>query len=247
MVDVGNPPVKYEFRTICGRRLWNDEPMGTYHQYCPVARASEILAERWNPLIVRNLMLGADTFSAIARGVPTMSRSMLLKRLDELERAGVIESRRKPDGRGHVYRLTEAGADLAGVINGLAAWGERWVEVTTERSDPGFALWAWCRVQLDRNALPAGRVVVALVFPDEAPTNRRYWLLVEHGEAEVCYSDPGGEADLTVEARSLAFVDWHRGERSWRDVLRSGDITLTGPSWLRRSFPTWNLHHPQSA
>ncbi len=141
--------------------------MGTYHQYCPVARASEILAERWNPLIVRNLMFGADTFSAIARGVPTMSRSMLLKRLEELERAGVIQSRPKPEGRGHLYGLTEAGADLAGVIDGLAAWGERWMEVTTERSDPGFALWAWCQVQLNRAALPAGRVVVALIFPDE--------------------------------------------------------------------------------
>ena len=202
--------------------------MGTYRQYCPVARASEILAERWNPLIVRNLMFGADTFSAIARGVPTMSRSMLLK----------------PGGRGHLYGLTEAGADLAGVIEQLAMWGERWIEVTTERSDPGFALWAWRQLQMDRAALPAGRVVVALTFPEEAPTNRRYWLLIEHGDAEVCYSDPGGEPDLIVEAGSLAFVDWHRGERSWRDVLRSGDVTITGPTWLRRSFPTWNSHHP---
>ena len=175
--------------------------MGTYRQYCPIARASEILAERWNPLIVRNLMFGADTFSAIARGVPTMSRSMLLKRLEELERAGVIESRQKPYGRGHLYALTEAGADLAGVIDGLAAWGERWVEVTPDRSDPGFALWAWCQVQLDRSALPAGRVVVAFTFPDERPGNRRYWLLVEHGEAEVCYSDRRGRV---VGVRRLA-------------------------------------------
>lgn len=216
--------------------------MGTYHQYCPVARASEILAERWTPLIVRNLMFGADTFTAIARGVPTMSRSMLVKRLDELQRAGVIESHAKDDGRGHTYRLTAAGADLAGVINELASWGERWVEVTTARSDPGFALWAWCQVQLDRSALPTGRFVVALIFPEEAPTNRRYWLLIEHGDAEVCFSDPGGQPDLTVEARSLPFVDWHRGVRSWPDVLRSGDVTLTGPSWLRRSFPSWNRH-----
>ena len=169
--------------------------MGTYRQYCPIARASEILAERWNPLIVRNLMFGANTFSAIAGGVPTMSRSMLIKRLDELERAGLIQSRPKPGGRGHVYELTEAGADLAGVLDGLAAWGEHWVEV-------------------------------------------------EHGDAEVCYTDPGGEPDLTIEARSLAFVDWHRGERSWRDVLRSGDVMLIGPTWLRRSFPTWNRHAP---
>jgi hypothetical protein len=118
------------------------------------------------------------------------------------------------------------------------------VDVTPDRSDPGFALWAWCQVQLDRSALPAGRVVVAFTFPDERPGNRRYWLLVEHGDAEVCYTDPGGEPDLTIEARSLAFVDWHRGERSWRDVLRSGDVMLIGPTWLRRSFPTWNRHAP---
>src|SRR4029078_12417928 len=97
--------------------------MGTYRQYCPIARASEILAERWNPLIVRNLMFGADTFSAIARALPRMSRSILLKRLDELERAGVIESCEKAQGRGHIYRLTEAGADLAGIIGGPAAGG----------------------------------------------------------------------------------------------------------------------------
>jgi DNA-binding HxlR family transcriptional regulator len=218
--------------------------MGTYRPYCPIARASEILAERWNPLIVRNLMFGADTFSAIARGVPTMSRSMLLKRLDELEHAGVIKSGVKAEGRGHTYRLTEAGADLAGIIGGLATWGERWLEVTTEHSDPGFALWAWCQVQMDRSVLPLGRVVVALIFPDQRPSNRRYWLLIDGGDAELCYSDPGGEPDLVVEASSPAFVDWHRGARSWRDALRSGDIRLTGPAWLRRSFPTWNTHHP---
>ncbi len=219
--------------------------MGTYRQYCPVARASEIMAERWNPLIVRNLMFGADTFSAIARGVPTMSRSMLLKRLAELEHAGVIESRAKPSGRGHLYGLTEAGVDLAGVIDELAHWGERWVEVTTERSDPGFALWAWCRVQLNRSALPPGRVVVEFLFPQEAPTNRRYWLLIEHGDAEVCYSDPGGVPDLHVEAASLAFVDWHRGARSWRDVIESGEVTVTGRPRLRRALPTWNRHQPE--
>lgn len=218
--------------------------MGTYRQYCPVARASEILAERWTPLLVRNLLFGAETFSAIARGVPTMSRSMLLKRLAELEHAGIVRTVPKPDGRGHLYQLTEAGADLSGVITSMAGWGERWLEVTSERSDPGFALWAWCQVQLDRSALPAGRVVVAFVFPDERPGNRRYWLLVEHGDAEVCYSDPGGMPDLFVEARSLAFVDWHRGQRSWRDVLSSGEMRLTGPAWLRRAFPSWNRHVP---
>lgn len=221
--------------------------MATYRQYCPVAVASEVVAERWNPLIIRNLMFGADTFSAIANGVPSMSRSMLTKRLDELQKAGVIEKQLKPDGRGHHYRLTAAGADLAGVIGELAAWGERWVHVTAKHSDPAYALWAWCQVQVDRSALPDVRTVVALTFPDELPGNRRYWMVLEDGNVEMCHSDPGWQADLTVEARSRAFVDWHRGVRSWRDVLHTGDITISGPPRLRRAFPTWNLRTPEVA
>ncbi|MFD1238012.1 winged helix-turn-helix transcriptional regulator [Pseudonocardia benzenivorans] len=133
--------------------------MRTYGQYCPLARASEILASRWTPLVIRNLMFGADTFSAIASGVPQMSRSMLVTRLDELERAGVISAVPKPRGRGRRYLLTEAGRDLATVVTALSEWGERWVEIGPAHTDPGFALWAWCRVQLDRAALPTGRVV----------------------------------------------------------------------------------------
>lgn len=218
--------------------------MATYRQYCPVATASEILAERWNPLIVRNMMFGADTFSAIANGVPSMSRSMLMKRLDELQRAGIIEAQPKPVGRGHTYRLTDAGADLAGVIRALGTWGERWTDVTAEQSDPAYALWAWCQVQLDRSNLPEGRTLIAFTFPEERPSKRRFWILVEHGGAEMCNSDPGGQADLTVEASSRAFVDWHRGARTWRDVLRTGEITVKGPQWLRQALPTWNLHVP---
>lgn len=218
--------------------------MGAYRQYCPIARAAEILAERWTPLVVRNLMLGAHTFNDIARGVPTMSRSMLVKRLSELERAGVIRSAPKGRGRGSWYELTEAGADLGAVIRALGEWGERWVEVTSAHADPGFALWAWCQAQLDRSKLPAGRVLVAFTFPEQPPANRRYWLLVEHGDAELCYSDPGGDPDVHVEADAEAFVDWHRGARSWAGARRAGRIRITGPERLARAIGTWNLHVP---
>jgi len=220
--------------------------VGSYRQYCPIARASEILAERWTPLLVRNLMLGANTFNDLARGVPAMSRSMLSKRLVELEHAGVIRSTPKESGRGSSYQLTEAGADLASVIDALGVWGERWVEVTTTHADPGFALWAWCQAQLDRSKLPAGRTVIAFTFPDEAAGNRYYWLLIENGDAEVCYADPGGAPDLHVEAESLAFVDWHRGVLSWSSARRAGRITVTGPALLARSLATWNLHTPSA-
>ncbi|MGE0000415.1 MAG: winged helix-turn-helix transcriptional regulator [Ilumatobacteraceae bacterium] len=218
--------------------------MGSYRQYCPIARASEIMAERWTPLLVRNLMLGAHTFNDLSRGVPAMSRSMLAKRLVELEHVGVIRCVPKANGRGSVYTLTPAGADLSRVVQALGEWGERWVEVTSTHADPGFALWAWCQAQLDRSKLPAGRIVVAFVFPDQPPGNRYYWLLVEHGDAEVCYADPGGDPDLRVEAESMAFVDWHRGVLSWSAAQRDGRVTVIGPRRLARSLATWNLHAP---
>jgi DNA-binding HxlR family transcriptional regulator len=219
--------------------------MRSYGQYCPIARASEILAERWTPLVLRNLMFGADTFSQILRGVPAMSRSMLVTRLKELERAGLIERVSQEPGRGSHYLLTEAGRDLAGVMTALSEWGERWVDVGPEHTDPGFALWAWCLVQLDRAELPDGRVVVAFDFVDQPPGNRHYWLLVENGDAQVCYTDPGDEPAVHVAAESGAMVDWHRGRLSWTSALRSGRIVVTGDRRIASALPRWNLREPR--
>jgi hypothetical protein len=173
-----------------------------------------------------------------------MSRSMLIKRLRELEHNGVIVATPKSNGQGSTYALTDAGRDLTGVVEDLAAWAERWVDVRTEHTDPGFALWVWCMVQLDRDALPHERVVVAFRFPDERAGNRRFWLLVESGDAEVCLTDPGGEPAAEVVAGSRAFVDWHRGVLSWSEAVRSGAITVHGRRAIVRALPTWNLGEP---
>ena len=209
----------------------------SYREYCPIARASEIVAERWTPLVIRNLLYGCRTFSDIARGVPAMSRSLLIKRLRELQHAGVLV--KLEDG---TYQLTEAGADLAGVIEGLRAWGDRWLEMTTDHTDPGFVLWSWTRYYVAVDQLPPGRVLVEFTFPDEPPTNRRYWLLVEDGAAELCYSHPGGDAAVFVTARSEAFTHWHLGSLPWRRALADGTIEVAGPQRLARVLPRWNSH-----
>ena len=211
--------------------------MRSYGEYCPIARASEIVAERWTPLVIRNLIYGCRTFSDIARGVPAMSRSLLIKRLKELQRAGVV--RKAADG---TYELTDAGADLAGVIEALRAWGDRWLEVTTEHTDPGFVLWSWTRYFVAADQLPPKRVLVEFTFPEEPPTNRRYWLLAEGGAAELCYSHPGGDPDVFVSAESVAFTHWHLGTLPWRRAIADGAIQVTGPQRLTRVLPTWNCH-----
>lgn len=211
--------------------------MRSYREYCPIARASEIVAERWTPLVIRNLLYGCRTFSDIARGVPAMSRSLLIKRLKELQRTGIVV--KLEDG---TYELTDAGADLAGVIEGLRAWGDRWLEMTTEHTDPGFVLWSWARYFIAVDELPRDRVLVEFTFPDEPPTNRRYWLLAEDGSAELCYSHPGGDTDVFVTARSEAFTQWHLGTLPWRRALADGAIQVTGSQRLARGLPKWNYH-----
>lgn len=211
----------------------------SYREYCPIARASEIFAERWTPLVIRNLLYGCTTFTEIARGVPAMSRSLLIKRLKELERAGVVD-KTSGTGRRTAYELTEAGRDLAGVIDALGGWGERWLELTTEHSDPGFVLWSWAKYYVDASRLPDRRVVVEFTFPEEPPTNRRYWLLVENGGAELCYSYPGDEPALYVVAQSEAFMRWHIGELDWRAAVAAGAIEVSGANDLARLLPHWN-------
>jgi DNA-binding HxlR family transcriptional regulator len=93
-----------------------------YHQFCPVAKAMELLDERWTLLVVRELVTGSQHFNALRRGLPRMSPSLLSKRLQQLTRAGVIEH--SDDGR---YVLTAAGEELRPVVEALGGWGVRWI------------------------------------------------------------------------------------------------------------------------
>ena len=173
--------------------------MRTYGQYCPIARGAEIFAERWTPLIIRNLYLGCGSFSEILEGAPGLSRTLLSERLKQLERLGVVKSAPKPDGRGHHYELTRAGHDLFTVCQSLGEWGARWLEIAPENLDPFVALWSMCNA-LRRDRLPDRRVVIRFDFlahrsaAREGGTGRqrreRYWLLIELGDTEILQDVP---------------------------------------------------------
>ncbi|MGD8863348.1 MAG: winged helix-turn-helix transcriptional regulator [Myxococcales bacterium] len=178
----------------------------------------------------------------MSRGLPGMSRSLLTQRLRMLEDRGVIESAPNPGRRGRTYVPTDAGRALWPVIEALSSWGQEWIELQPEHSDPSFVLWAWAHVHLRRDRLPARRVVVEFQFPEQPPQYRRFWFLVEGGELELCYVDPGFEPDLHVEARSVAFTHWHVGRLPWATALRSGEIRVQGPRALARALPSWNEH-----
>jgi DNA-binding HxlR family transcriptional regulator len=212
--------------------------MRTYGQYCPIARGAEIFAERWTPVIIRNLYLGSGSFSELLEGAPGLSRTLLSERLKQLERLRIVESSPKPRGRGRHYQLAPAGRDLFKVCASLGEWGARWLEIAPEHLDPFVALWSMCNA-LRRDRLPDRRVVIRFEF-----TGRRrselFWLLIEHGETEICKTYPGLDEDLYITAEAEAFVKWHAGQLAWAAATRDRRIQLYGPSWLVRAFPTWN-------
>src|ERR1700680_873784 len=94
---------------LSNARVCYAQPMHRYGQYCPVARAAEILADRWTALIVRELLADINHFNELERGLPHMSRGLLAERLRRLERTGVLERRAASRGKRTEYRLTLAG------------------------------------------------------------------------------------------------------------------------------------------
>ena len=210
----------------------------SYGQYCPIARGAEIFAERWTPLIIRNLYLGCGNFSEILAGAPGLSRTLLSQRLKQLERVGIVESAPKPERRGQHYKLTSAGRDLFKVCASLGEWGARWLEIAPEHLDPFVALWSMCNA-LRRDRLPDRRVVIRFEFTGR-PRRERYWLLIELGDTEICKTHPGFDEDLTITAEAEAFVKWHAGQLTWAQATGERRIQLDGPSWLVKAFPSWN-------
>ena len=115
--------------------------MRDYGQFCPIARSSELLAESWTPIIIRNLLNGCRTFNEIRQGAPGISTALLAQRLDALERRGCsVASRRH--GRRVTYELSEMGHAFRPVLDAMGQWAARWLEIQPRHLGAAYVLWA---------------------------------------------------------------------------------------------------------
>lgn len=213
----------------------------SYGQFCPVAKASEIITTRWTPLVLRELICGARHFNEIRRGVPLMSPSLLSKRLKELEAAGVVNRIGEGGARTNTeYRLTDAGEELRPVIVALGIWGQRHVESAIDSNDwdAGALMWDMRR-EIDIGAMPAGRNVIQFEYADAPKEARLWWLVIENGEVDLCQSDPGYEPDLfvTTDVRTMARV-WI-GKDSLAEAIEDDRIEVIGAAALRKTITSW--------
>jgi DNA-binding HxlR family transcriptional regulator len=216
--------------------------MPGYGQFCPVAVACEVFAERWTPLILRELLAGSRRFSDIRRGMPLISRALLTQRLRHLEDVGVIESR--APGRGREYRLSQAGQEFNDIIEGLGVWGQRWSHGRASAQNLDVQLLMWDmrrRVAVDR--LPDRRLVVRFDYRG-VPAGRgpaTAWLVLDRSEVDVCLTDPGFGVDLVVVADLATFTKIWLGDVSFEQAIRARKVRLEGPRDLARAFPRWLL------
>jgi len=217
--------------------------MPDYGDYCPVQMAAEVIADRWTPLIIRELVLGNTRFNDIARAMPGISRTLLVQRLRHLEKNGVLETWPSPTGRGSEYHLTPAGKDLERVIDSLGRWAIEWLFDDMQPHDvPPTTLMWWMRRRVDPSAFPPVRTVVE--FRHTAPKAQTIWLVLDHGDVSVCYQHPGFEVDLIATATTAAFADVFQGYRTWREAIDAGLIDVAGPSRLAAALPRWFLWSP---
>jgi DNA-binding HxlR family transcriptional regulator len=212
--------------------------MKGYGQYCPIAKATEVVGERWTNLVIRELAAGSHTFNDLRKGLPLMSPSLLSTRLKALESVGVVV--RSASNQRVDYRLTEAGEELAHIIWQLGTWGHRWVrsKLTPEDLDPSLLVWDIHRT-IDPGFFRTPRTVIRIEFTDYTSKFRFWWLVITRGNVDVCYQDPGYEVDLemSTDLRTLTAV-W-MGDSTIMKEIREKTVVLSGSTHLKKNIAVW--------
>jgi DNA-binding HxlR family transcriptional regulator len=197
--------------------------MKGYGQFCPVAKGAEVFAERWTPLVLRELICGSTHFNDLHRGVPLMSRTLLSRRLKQLEEIGVVK--RRQTAKGTQYHLTKAGREFAP----LGEWGQRWFRSKLGPDELDVTLLVWdMRRNVKPAAFPSKRISVQFEFSDQ-PASKRTWWLVNNGD----------EIGLFVTTNLRAMVRVWMGDLPVKTAIRSGDIELDGSRELKSCFEQW--------
>ncbi len=204
-----------------------------YFQFCPVAKAAEVFGDRWIPIIVRELCFGTRSFGELLAAAPLISRTVLAQRLKQLEQDGVVYIEAKPKGKGHLYRLTQAGEEFRPIVELMSVWGQRWAQglIGPDDLDPKMLLWGMRR-QICPAEIPVQGFVIRFDFrgiPKSNRSPRYWWLVMRTDDIEVCLKAPADrEVDLVISADLGGFTKVWLGYWGLIDAIEKGQISLHG-------------------
>jgi len=204
----------------------------SYGDACGIARALDVVGERWALMVVRELLLGPKRFTDIRAGLPHVSPDVLAQRLRDLEQAGVVHHRRLPPPFGsQVYDLTDSGRALEPTLIALGRWGGTYAP--PPRDDMCMSLDAHLvslRTLFDRERAGDFDARIELRLGEE-----RFQVDIAHGTIETIRG-AGTTPDAVIEADPRTLLDVLHGHRRLADALAAGSMRISGDKRTARRF-----------
>lgn len=195
----------------------------TYADNCGVARALDIVGERWALLVVRELLLGPKRFTDLRAGLPKVGPDILAQRLRELELAAVLSRRQLPaPAASWVYELTDRGRELEPVVLALGRWGSRTATLESGAFSADSAVLA-LKTLFSPQAAGELAATCSLRFGEQ-----HFAMRIKDAAFEVHRAHLGAEADAIIETTpaALASLLWHNGNLT--EMERRGELEIHG-------------------
>ena len=210
-----------------------------YGQFCPVAKALEILGERWTILIVREMLMGGKRFNELQRGLNQISPTILTKRLNDLTDAGIAIRKKIPGQRGYEYFLTEMGKELLPVVASIGEWGMRWARGKMDDTDLDLELlMLYLQRSIVADKLPGDETVIRFKFTDISQFSD-WWIVTSENDVDVCVRDPGKDVDVYFTTDLRTMIEVWMGDTAYKTAISDGRLILVGQSGLTRTVESW--------
>ena len=210
-----------------------------YGQFCPIAKATEILGEKWTILIIRELLMGGSRFNELQHGLSLISPTILSRRLDSLVEHGLVVKKRMPGQRGFAYLPTESCRELLPIILALGDWGMCWARSNLNEKDYDVEL---LMLYLKRSIVPEkllGRETVIYFQFTDIKRYPDWWIVVQPDEIDLCVNDPGKNVDVWFTTSVKTMVNIWMGDTTYRQAVRNGVLKLVGNSALIHNVTEW--------
>lgn len=214
--------------------------MEKYCQFCPVAKAAEILCEKWVILVLREFMMGSTRFGQLRRGLPKISPSILSRRLKTLEEQEIIVRCKKPESNSYEYHLTESGEELRPIVLGFGTWGHKWAKnkINNEDLDAGFLLWDMRR-RLNIKYFQNKRIVIHIEFSEQSSRDRYWWMVIDNNEIDLCFEDTGHEPDITIITTLETMINIWLGYDKLKTMKNNGKMKIFGSKEHVNNVSQW--------
>lgn len=210
-----------------------------YGQFCPIAKATEIIGEKWTLLIIRELLMGGCRFNELQRGLSLISPTILSRRLDSLAGQGLVVKKKIPGQKGFEYFPSESCRQLLPIIRSLGDWGMRWARSNLSEKDYDVEL---LMLYLKRSIVPEkliGRETVVRFKFTDIDTFPDWWLVAKGEEIDICVNDPGKDVDVYFTSSVRTLADIWMGDSSYRKAIGSGALKMVGDAALTRNVTAW--------